>query len=105
MPDQNPSDKQQTHEKADASNPAHIAAPMPGLIARVSVIVGPQVSRGDSLLTMEAMKMQKVTNGERDSSAKQILVTVRTQVEAKDVIREVAQVRHATIRPPGKPRF
>ena len=47
-------------EKADPSNPAHVAAPMPGLVVAVEVSAGQSISKGDTLLILEAMKMQHV---------------------------------------------
>ncbi|MEM1161193.1 MAG: pyruvate carboxylase, partial [Pseudomonadota bacterium] len=45
-------------EKADAGNPAHVGAPMPGSVASVSVTAGQVVHAGEVLLTLEAMKME-----------------------------------------------
>ena len=44
--------------KAEAGNPAHVAAPMPGVIASVAVKDGQPVQAGDLMLTIEAMKME-----------------------------------------------
>ncbi|MHB1224384.1 MAG: acyl-CoA carboxylase biotin carboxyl carrier protein subunit [Gemmatimonadaceae bacterium] len=41
-----------------ASGPAPLTAPMPGLIVRVAVAVGDVVAAGQSLVVMEAMKME-----------------------------------------------
>jgi pyruvate carboxylase len=39
------------NEKADSANPNHVGAPMPGIISTISVEVGQEVQRGDTLLT------------------------------------------------------
>ena len=44
--------------KAETGNPAHVAAPMPGVIASVAVTPGQAVQAGDLMLTIEAMKME-----------------------------------------------
>ena len=50
--------KGEQRPKADASNPNHIGAPLPGLVTTVAVTEGAQVKKGDRLLVIEAMKMQ-----------------------------------------------
>ena len=44
--------------KADPADPKQIGAGMPGMIVTVAVKVGDQVTRGQKLLSMEAMKME-----------------------------------------------
>lgn len=41
-----------------AAQPGQILAPMPGIVTKVLVNVGDQVSAGQALLTIEAMKME-----------------------------------------------
>lgn len=43
---------------ADASNPEQVAAPLTGVLAAVAVEEGQRVARGDTLLLLEAMKME-----------------------------------------------
>lgn len=50
--------KTKTRAKADLADPLQVGAPIPGLIAAISVTVGHKVAKGDKLLMMEAMKMQ-----------------------------------------------
>lgn len=47
-----------TAAAAEASGPAPLRAPMPGLVVRVSVSVGDTVSAGQGLVVVEAMKME-----------------------------------------------
>jgi pyruvate carboxylase len=72
--------------KADITNPAHIAAPMPGLVVTVSVKPGDKVRKGDVILSLEAMKMQTSVAAERDGVVKQVTVAAGTQVDAKDLV-------------------
>jgi pyruvate carboxylase len=74
------------HPKADAQNPAHVAAPMPGLITAIQVQVGDRVVQGDALFTMEAMKMETTVTAERAGTIATCVVPVGTQVDAKDLV-------------------
>ena len=76
--------------KADPSNSNHIGAPMPGVISTVSVNEGQTVKKGDLLLTIEAMKMETGIHVERDAKIKAVHVKPATQIDAKDLIIELA---------------
>ena len=76
--------------KADPSNSNHIGAPMPGVISTVSVNQGQTVKKGDLLLTIEAMKMETGIHVERDAKIKAVHVKPATQIDAKDLIIELA---------------
>ncbi|MFN8392684.1 MAG: biotin/lipoyl-containing protein [Bdellovibrionota bacterium] len=52
-----------------------VCAPMPGVIAAISVAEGAAVKRGDVLLVIEAMKMQNKIFASRDGVVKTVLVT------------------------------
>ena len=75
--------------KADMGNPAHIGAPMPGLIATVCVSAGQKVIAGDLLLTIEAMKMETGIHAEADGTVKAVHVSAGAQVDAKDLLVEM----------------
>ncbi len=75
-----------SHEKAQTDNPAHVAAPMPGLVVTVAAELGQNVSRGDPLVTIEAMKMETVISAEADGVVERVAATVGMQVEAKDLL-------------------
>lgn len=72
--------------KAEAANPKHVAAPMPGTIGTVAVRAGQQLARGDVLLTLEAMKMETTVRAEQDGLIKEVLATPGLQVDAKDLL-------------------
>ncbi len=76
------------NEKADSANPAHVGAPMPGVISTISVEVGQEVQRGDTLLTMEAMKMETSIKAERDATIKRVVARIGEQFDAKDLLVE-----------------
>ena len=75
--------------KADADNPDHIGAPMPGVVATVAVQAGAIVKQGDLLLTIEAMKMETGIHAERDATVKVVHVQPGTQIDAKELLVEL----------------
>ena len=75
--------------KADISNPNHIGAPMPGVVASVGVQAGVEVKAGDLLLTIEAMKMETGIHAERDAVVRAVHVTPGAQIDAKDLLVEL----------------
>ncbi|MBM4174648.1 MAG: acetyl-CoA carboxylase biotin carboxyl carrier protein subunit [Ignavibacteria bacterium] len=53
---------------------AIIKAPMPGLISKLKVVVGQEIQVGESLLILEAMKMENELKSPIDGVVKQINV-------------------------------
>ncbi|MFD1508267.1 pyruvate carboxylase [Lacimonas salitolerans] len=74
--------------KADQGNPAHVGAPMPGVVASVAATAGSSVKTGDLLLTIEAMKMETGIHAERDAVVKAVHVQAGSQIDAKDLLIE-----------------
>lgn len=79
----------QARPKAEAGNPNHVGAPMPGVVATVSVTSGQEVKEGDLLLTIEAMKMETGIHAERDAVVKAVHVQPGGQIDAKDLLVEL----------------
>ncbi|MBI3146634.1 MAG: biotin/lipoyl-binding protein, partial [Pseudogulbenkiania sp.] len=67
-------------------NPHHVGAPMPGMVGSVAVQAGQAVTAGDTLLTIEAMKMEVAIKAERDGTIKQVLVASGTRIDNKDLL-------------------
>ncbi len=76
--------------KAEAGNPDHIGAPMPGVVTTVAAVAGKKVKEGDLLLTIEAMKMETGIHAERDAVIKAVHVGAGSQIDAKDLMIELA---------------
>jgi pyruvate carboxylase len=76
--------------KAESGNPAHVAAPMPGVIASVATGEGQAVRAGDLILTIEAMKMETGLYADRPGTVKVLHVQPGAQVDAKDLLVELA---------------
>lgn len=61
-----------------------IHAPMPGLIAKLNVKEKDIVAKGDSLLILEAMKMQNDLKSPRDGTVQEILIKEGEKVGLQD---------------------
>jgi pyruvate carboxylase len=59
---------------------------MPGTVVTLAVKPGQRLSRGDTLLTLEAMKMEAAVRAERDGEVVEVLVRPGQAVEAKDLL-------------------
>ncbi len=66
----------------------HIKAPMPGLIIDLKVTIGDEVKTGDSLLILEAMKMENILKSPGDGKVKNVSVTIGESVEKGQVLIE-----------------
>jgi acetyl/propionyl-CoA carboxylase alpha subunit len=63
-----------------------VKAPMPGLVLDVLVAEGAQIKQGDSLLVLEAMKMENVLKAPVDAIIKKINVNKKMAVEKNQVL-------------------
>jgi biotin carboxyl carrier protein len=69
-----------------ASTDDVVRAPMPGLISRISVQVGEEVSKGQSLVVLEAMKMENEIRASGFGRIKKICITKGKPVEKGEVL-------------------
>jgi pyruvate carboxylase len=76
--------------KADIGNANHVAAPMPGVVATVSVKSGQHVTRGSPLVSIEAMKMESMITADRDGTVSKVFVSPGDRIDAKDLLVELA---------------
>jgi pyruvate carboxylase len=77
-----------TQARADPDNPKHVPAPMPGLVSTVAVRAGQNVSAGDVLVVIEAMKMETAIRAEPYSVIGRVVAPAGTQVDSKDLLIE-----------------
>ena len=73
----------------DAGSHRHInevKAPMPGLVLRVMIEPGQAIRKGDTLLILEAMKMENVLKAPSDGVVSKILVSKGDKVKKNQVM-------------------
>ena len=73
----------------EASGPAPLLAPMPGMIVRVAVQVGDTVEPGQGLVVMEAMKMENELRATSAGTVKAVLAQPGTAVEKGAILLEL----------------
>lgn len=78
----------QKQESAPAPAPSGdgnaVKAPMPGNILKISVTVGQKVAEGETLLVLEAMKMENEVTADRSGTVTRIIAAKGQTVETGD---------------------
>jgi pyruvate carboxylase len=72
-------------EKADRSNPDHVAAPFAGVVT-VGVETGDKVEAGQTIATIEAMKMEAAITAPKAGEVTRVAVSATAQVEGGDLL-------------------
>ncbi len=73
--------------KADSSaSGGTITAPMPGTVLQVEVGIGDNVTKGQTLLVLEAMKMENEIMAPADGVVQELNVTKGVSVNAGDIL-------------------
>jgi acetyl-CoA/propionyl-CoA carboxylase biotin carboxyl carrier protein len=62
---------------------------MQGTIVKVNVAVGQAVEAGDTVVILEAMKMENAVNAEKSGTVKAVRVATGDQVGGGDVVVEI----------------
>ncbi len=75
-----------TRAKADPADATQVGAPMPGMVASIAVNVGQKVKEGETLLTLEAMKMFAAISAPASGTVTEICAKVGESVESKDLL-------------------
>ncbi len=76
--------------KAAPAGANAVTAPLPGTITQILVKVGQQIKAGDTVVMMEAMKMENSITAEYDGTVKAILVQQGAQVQSGEALVEMA---------------
>ncbi|WP_329236233.1 pyruvate carboxylase [Actinoallomurus sp. NBC_01490] len=75
-------------EKAERGNDRHVAAPFAGVVT-LQVEEGATVSAGQTVATIEAMKMEASITAQRDGTVRRLAVGAVQQVEGGDLLIEL----------------
>ena len=75
-------------EKLAPDTSRYLLCPMPGLVVKIMVAVGDAVQEGQSLATVEAMKMENILKAERRGVVKAIAAVEGSSLRVDDVIME-----------------
>jgi pyruvate carboxylase len=75
-----------TRPQAQDGNPAHVGAALAGTVVAVAVRPGQRVARGDTLLAIEAMKMEMRVVAERDATVAEVFVQPGDPVGPRDLL-------------------
>ena len=86
VPDRKQVAQRPPQRKVEPGNPKHLGAPMPGTVATVATAVGRKVTRGEVLITLEAMKMETAVRAEMDGEIAEVVAKPGAQVDAKDLL-------------------
>ena len=78
--------KAEAPKAAPAAGGVQVKSPLPGSVIKVLVSEGQAVKKGDTLLTLESMKMENAIMAEVDGTVKQIAVTPGQNVMQDDLL-------------------
>lgn len=78
--------KQLGMDNLSSSKVQQVKAPMPGLVLNVLVAEGEEVKKGDSLLVLEAMKMENMIKSPADGIVKKVTIKAGDKVEKNEVL-------------------
>ena len=84
---------------AKPAGAAVVKSPLPGSIVKVMVKPGDSIKKGDTLLTMESMKMENVVASEYTGTVKNVLVQAGQNVMQDDKLVEIETVAEAAPAP------
>ncbi len=72
-------------ERADRANPGHVAAPFAGVVT-LAVAEGAEVAAGETVATIEAMKMEASITAPRGGTVERLAISSVAQVEGGDLL-------------------
>jgi pyruvate carboxylase len=76
-------------EKADRKNADHVAAPFAGVVT-VNVEAGASVEAGETIATIEAMKMEAAITAPKAGTVERVAVSATAQVEGGDLLAVIS---------------
>lgn len=75
--------------KKSAAGAGSLASPMPGKIFKIMKEVGSQVSKGETILILEAMKMEHSIRADKDGKVKKIMFKTGDLVQGGVTLAEI----------------
>jgi biotin carboxyl carrier protein len=75
-------------DKIMVNKVSNIKAPMPGLVLNILVEEGQEIKKGDTLIVLEAMKMENILKSPTDGKIKKIAAIKGTAVEKGQILIE-----------------
>ena len=81
--------RRQHHSGVVGSGSGRVAVPMQGTIVKVNVVEGQSVEAGDTVVILEAMKMENSVNAEKSGVVTKVHVVMGASVTAGDVVVEI----------------
>ena len=80
-----------TYHPAEPKGVGMIKAPLPGTVLKLMVKPGDKVARGDTVLVLEAMKMENEIRTDRAGMVKSVLVAAGTAVLEGEALVEIGE--------------
>jgi biotin carboxyl carrier protein len=65
-----------------------LTSPMPGRVLKIMVKAGDQINIGDSLLSLEAMKMENILKSDGEGIVKEVFISEEQVVDKGEVLIE-----------------
>jgi acetyl-CoA/propionyl-CoA carboxylase biotin carboxyl carrier protein len=81
--------RRQHHSGVVGSGSGTVTVPMQGTIVKINVAEGQKVEAGETVVILEAMKMENAVNAERSGVVKKIHVSTGESVGAGDAVVEI----------------
>lgn len=78
-------------KSASHDHASELVAPMPGVVRSVNVSEGDAVTKGQTLLLLEAMKMEIRVQAPRDGVVKKLLVKQGQTIEREQILVEIEE--------------
>ncbi len=80
-----------TRQKGDPKDPLQVVAPMPGMASEINAEVGNKVDEGDTVITLEAMKMLTAISAGKTGTVTEILIAQGDTVETGDLLARLEE--------------
>ena len=75
-------------------NGGNVTAPIPGKIIEINIKEGQVIKAGDTLMVLEAMKMENSIQMPQDGVVKKILIAQGSQVKANELLIEIENIKN-----------